>query len=81
MCINKITDKLNTEVEKLLKISNFLKDLQGFDYISPTAKTKIRLAVKECDGIPIKTNLINLVGSIYQEMIYNNAISEEEISD
>lgn len=80
MCINKITDKLNLEVEKLVKISNFLKDLQSCDYISPTAKTKISLAIKETDGIPVKANLINLVGSIYQEMIENNAPTEE-ISD
>lgn len=77
MCINKITDNLNLEVEKLVKISNLLKSLQGYDFISPACKTKIRLALKETDGIPIKANLINLVGSIYQEMIENNAPTEE----
>lgn len=81
MCINKITDKLNLEVEKLVKISSFLKDLQSCDYISSAGKTKISLTIKETDGIPIKANLINLVGSIYQEMIENNTISEEEIND
>ena len=81
MCINKITDKLNLEVEKLVKIATLLKDLQSYDFISPACKTKINIAIKETDGIPIKANLINLVGSIYQEMIENNAVSEEEISD
>lgn len=60
MCINKITDKLNLEVEKLVKISTLLKDLQSYYFISPACKTKI---------------------TIYQEMIENNAVSEEEISD
>lgn len=77
MCINKLRDGFDENFNKLLTISEFLKEIRGLNYLSDSAKTKINMAVKE-DGLVIKNKLISLVSDICQDVIENSIESEDK---
>ena len=74
MHINKLIDGCNDNFNKIITLSDFLKNVKELDYLSESAKTKINIAVKE-DSLKIKNNLIGWVSSICQDVIENNSLT------